>query len=104
MGWEQRGNHRYFYWSFRIGRRVHKAYSGRGEMVELTARFLAREHERRESVLAQVRSEKQAAENVDQAVGRFECVLDDELRRQLEEAGYRQHKRGEWRRRRVRKT
>ena len=104
MGWERRGNAEYYYRSYRYGGRVRKQYLGRGADAELLAALNSQEQHRKERVRREYRSERQRTHTVDEALDSFEAALSAELKRQLEQAGYRQHNRGEWRHRRVGKS
>jgi len=101
MGWERRGNAEYYYRSYRVGHRVRKEYLGRGTDTDLLATLASQERHRKERACAEFQRERQAADTINRAVDTFEAALKAELRRQLERAGFRQHNRGEWRRRRV---
>ena len=90
----------YYYRSRRAGRRVLKEYVGAGRLAELAAAVDARE-----------RAERRAAEDAERAAMRRMDAADAEVddlchrvellvRATLLAAGYHQHDRGAWRRRR----
>jgi hypothetical protein len=106
MGWEERRGHIYYYRKERQGRRVISNYCGRGELATLFAEVDLLDRQRRK----QNAMERQIARN------EFADLATDppELTRLLVEAraavaaalsaaGYHQHKRGEWRKRRAKK-
>ncbi len=97
MGWDCG---RYYTRSKKVNGRVVREYVGGGLVGELVARIDALERERRQLDAAALRAEKaeQAALAADVAAvfDRVELVA----RAALLAAGYRRHKRGEWRKRR----
>ena len=101
MSWQPRGGKLYYYRSLRIGGRVRCWYFGSGPAAELAATWeLLRRVERLEE-----QERQQAAlarqEAADAALARL-CEATTLLARAgLLAAGYHQHARGEWRRRRV---
>lgn len=101
MAWEtRRGRGRYYTRSRREGGRVVREYVGTGPLAELTAQVdaLARgERERRRAAEAGRREQHRELEAALQEL----CEGADALARAaLLLAGYRQHNRGEWRRKR----
>lgn len=103
MAWErrQRGG-RYYYRSVRRGGRVVKEYLGCGPAAELLADLDAQERQRRRQERdAERRSRKQRAE-AQAPLEEFILGVEALTRAALMEAGYHQHDRGEWRRRRER--
>src|SRR3954452_16432005 len=98
MPWKVRNGCRYYYRSIREGGRVRTEYVGAGpraEAAELIDRLEALGREREAEAW---RADREAldAEDLDQA-GRFGAV-ELVVRAALEAAGFRRHKRGEWRR------
>lgn len=102
VAWEERGGRRYYYRSRRVGGRVVKEYIGSGPGAELIAdaEEAARRSERarREAEKA----ERERLEAFDQEIAGACEAIELVARAALVDAGYRQHKRGEWRLRRVR--
>jgi hypothetical protein len=100
MGWE-RG--RYYTKSRKVNGRVVREYVGAGRVAELAAQLDALDRDQRESdadARRAVRAELDAlAEKLSDLNERCELLI----RATLVLAGYHQHKRGEWRKRRVRK-
>jgi hypothetical protein len=101
VAWQKRDGKLYFYRSVRIGGRVRCRYFGNGPVAELAAvedqihqLELLEARERRRAALARQRA-------ADAALDRL-CRMTSLLARAgLLAAGYRQHARGAWRRRRV---
>jgi hypothetical protein len=100
MPWKTIKRRAYYYRNRRVGGRVVSEYVGTGEVAELVARLDAAERAERDQARAGERADRERD-------GEVEGMLDDlvarargEAARMLEAAGYRQHKRGEWRRRR----
>jgi hypothetical protein len=97
MGWD-RG--RYYTRSKKVNGRVVREYVGTGRVAVLAAQLDAQERERRRLDALALRAEKAELDALDAGV---EALIDStELvaRAALLLAGYHQHKRGEWRKRR----
>lgn len=98
MAWERRNRRSYYYESRRVGGRVEKIYLGSGPVAAAAARGLqARRAELREGR----RAEREFRDQISAAQALFEQF--DRLASALAAAGmlidgFRQHKRGEWRR------
>jgi hypothetical protein len=97
MAWE-RG---YYYSVHKISGRVVREYVGAGRDAELVAQLDALERDRREQERADLRALKAEWEALDARVQELIEASDLLARAALVAAGYRQHKRGEWRRTRV---
>lgn len=102
MGWENGG--RYYTRSRKVGGCVLREYVGGGLIGALAAdqdaherRARAIEHERDARAFAQVRHQHRAA---DALLDALDTHCRELMRIALERAGYHQHERGEWRRRR----
>ncbi|HEY1376399.1 MAG TPA: hypothetical protein VGF55_06370 [Gemmataceae bacterium] len=99
MGWDKG---RYYSRSKKVNGQVVREYIGGGRVGELVAQMDALERERREVDAAARQAEKNElndlAATVAAAFDRAELVA----RAALLAAGYRRHKRGEWRKRRER--
>jgi hypothetical protein len=96
MAWE-RG---YYYRVRKEGGRVVREYFGKGEPAELMARIDAINRADREAERKTRRAEKAELEALDAGVKELDELADLLARAALLAAGYRQHKRGEWRRKR----
>ncbi len=101
MSWQSRGNKMYFYKSLRLNGRVRCWYFGSGPAAELAAtedqiHRLERQEARERLQAAQARQQA-----VDAALDRLCEVTALLARAALLAAGYHQHARGEWRKRRV---
>jgi hypothetical protein len=98
MGWDRRG---YYYRSRKVNGRVEREYIGTGQLAELVARMDALEREQREVERACCRAERAELEALDGPVNELNDLAELVARAALVAAGYRQHKRGPWRKRRV---
>ncbi len=100
MGWEQG---KYYTRSRKVNGRVVREYVGGGEVGALVAQFDAIERERRTYERECWRIEKEQIETLDEPVAKVCEMADLVAKAALVAAGFHQH-RGEWRRRRVKKT
>jgi hypothetical protein len=101
MSW-QRG--RYYVRSvWRDGRAVNE-YVGGGELGTVAAKCDVLERSRRQIEVAAWRDERERKGGIDGLMGEVCDLADVLLRVALAAAGYHQHDRGEWRKRRVRNT
>jgi hypothetical protein len=98
MGWDRRG---YYYRSEKVAGRVVREYIGTGRRAELEAWLDSLEREDREIERACRRAEKAELEALDDPVNELNDLAELVARAALVAAGYRQHKRGVWRKRRV---
>lgn len=98
MGWE-RG--RYYTRSRREGGRVVREYVGSGPDAALIARFDEMERDHRESERITARMEREELDALDAPLLALDDLADLLARAALLAAGYRQHHRGEWRKRRA---
>jgi hypothetical protein len=98
MGWERQG--RYYYRSRKVGGRVVRQYFGAGRGAELVAQMDALEREEREATRAARRAERAELEALEGALERMCQQAELLARAALVAAGFRQHKRGEWRKKR----
>ena len=96
MAWE-RG---YYYRSRKEGGRVVREYVGSGPLAELAAERDANEREQREAQRAALRAERAELTDLDAALGRVCQGADLLAKAALVASGFRQHKRGEWRKKR----
>jgi hypothetical protein len=97
MGWDKG---RYYTRSKKVNGRVVREYFGVGRVAELAAQVFAIERERRETERAFLREEKAELDALDADIKALTETTDLAARAALLAAGYRQHKRGEWRKRR----
>jgi hypothetical protein len=100
MAWEQRGDRTYYYRSVRSGTRVTKEYAGSGLMGVLGAEFDAEQREQRAYERERHARERAAWAALEQPARAVDDLADMLTAAALLAAGYRQHDRGEWRRRR----
>jgi hypothetical protein len=96
MPW--RGN--YYYRSERVNGRPRQVYVGSGVIAQLAAQLDVEEGDRRKLERAAADLEQAAAEAHDEDVELIERLTDALGRAALFAAGFRQHHRGAWRRRR----
>jgi hypothetical protein len=97
MGWD-RG--RYYTRSTKVNGRVVREYIGTGRAAERTAQLDALERERRRRHAGERRRHKEELSALDADLRALAELTDLAARAALLAAGYHQHKRGEWRRRR----
>jgi hypothetical protein len=98
MGWD-RG--RYYTRSKKVNGRVVREYIGTGSVAELIAQGDALARERRAAERAEEKAKRAELEALDAPLDELDKLADLLARAALVTAGFRQHKRGEWRRRRV---
>jgi hypothetical protein len=98
MGWD-RG--RYYTRSKKINGRVVREYIGTGEVAELVAQGDALERQQREDERAEEKAKRAELEALDAPLDELDKLADLLARAALVVAGFHQHKRGEWRKRRV---
>ncbi len=105
MGWESRARGgRYYTRSRKVAGRVVREYVGTGPIAELMAEMDAVERSRRMAEREALRAEREQAVSVEASVGALCEAADLMVRTALVLAGYHQHKRGEWRKRRASKA
>jgi hypothetical protein len=102
VAWEQRERGgRYYTRSRRVGERVLREYVGTGRLAELASAQDARDRAEREARAVAWGAQRQRLETTEAALGEL-CELGEAVARaNLLLAGYRRHRRGEWRKRRV---
>jgi hypothetical protein len=101
MGWD-RG--RYYTRSKKVNGRLVREYVGGGELAERAARVDAIERQRRENEAADRRAERDELAALDADLQALNETADLAARATLLAAGFQQHKRGEWRKKRVSHT
>jgi hypothetical protein len=103
VSWEtRRGRGRYYTRSRRAGGRIVRQYVGTGPVAELAAAADALRREGRRARAAALQAERARWEAARAALRRFAAGADLLTRAALLAAGYHQHDRGAWRRRRDR--
>src|SRR5262249_21954853 len=90
----------YYQRSFRREGRVVTQYLGRADRVEALVHQDAQRRARRQAQAADRRAEQAAWQQADAALARFCTLVDQLVRSALMAAGYHQHDRGPWRKRR----
>ncbi len=102
--WERRTRGGLYYTrSRKQGGRVVREYVGSGPLAELAAKTDAMKRRRREEQAKAWREERESLEALDRSVEELYEAAEVLARASLIAAGYRQHNRGEWRRKRGRK-
>jgi hypothetical protein len=101
MGWERRGNRRYYTRSHKVQGRVVREYVGTGLVAELAAREDEERRRQAAADAARVREEQHAWTAVANAQETLSRVAEGFVAAALVGAGYHRHARGAWRKRRV---
>jgi len=97
MPWETRkGKGRYYTHSTRVDGKVVRTYIGKGERAEKIADAV----EYRKAARKALVEEQRAPDHIDRIVDHLDDAVDSIFRQTLVDAGYHQHQRGEWRKRR----
>ena len=105
MAWEKRKRGGAYYTrSRKVDGRMVREYVGAGIRGEIAARMDAKERQRREEEAAAWREEQERLEELAGLVDELCEAVETVARATLLAAGFRQHKRGEWRGRRERGT
>jgi hypothetical protein len=100
MGWDKG---RYYTRSRKVNGRVVREYVGTGEVAEMAAEIDALGREGRALAAIQRRLDRAELDDLDDDVLALIDITDLLARAALAAAGYGQHHRGEWRKKRVRK-
>lgn len=101
MGWEKRERGELYYTrSRKANGQVEREYVGGGTVGEVAARMDAEERRRREEEAAAWREERERLEELADLVNELCEGVETLTRAALVAAGFRRHKRGEWRRQR----
>ena len=98
MGWDKGG--RYYTRSRRQNGRVVREYVGAGRAGHIVAQLDAVERQKRQAERACERGERREVEALDAPLAELCELADLVARAALAAAGYAQHNRGEWRKRR----
>ena len=101
MGLVFRNGRPYFYESEREGGRVTSKYRASGQDALLIAALVTDDREWKQFDRARERSERRELDDLEQALDEMAERARDLARDALSAAGYHQHHRGEWRKRRV---
>jgi hypothetical protein len=102
MGWDSGG--RYYTRSRKVNGRVVREYVGGGRIGQLAADLDARNRKRRQLEAAESRRAKVELDYRESQVKTLNDLVDRLARAALLAAGFHQHKRGDWRRRRGRNS
>lgn len=100
MAWETRRGRRYYYRASRVNGRVVKRYVGMGDLADLLGEFDADAAQRRQLEAEARRAERDELAALDGQVRTLGRLADALAAAALVLAGYHQHDRGEWRKRR----
>ena len=100
MGWDKGG--RYYTRSLREGGRVAREYVGRGAGAKLAARLDELERDQRRTAREVRRLDREQADALDAPLDDLNDAADLLVRAALLAAGFCQHNRGEWRKKRDR--
>lgn len=104
MGWEHRkGKGHYYVRKCRVKRQVLSHYIGTGLLGELAAAEGARRRVEREAAAKALKAERDRVETATMPLTEFFRVSDLLIQAALIQAGFYQHNRGEWRKRRCEK-
>ncbi|MBF6590684.1 MAG: hypothetical protein IVW57_09155 [Ktedonobacterales bacterium] len=102
MGWETRQHGgRYYTRSRKVNGRVVREYVGAGVVGELAAQRDELERAKRQAEAARLQRERAQLAERDALMRDYCQQVDALMRAELRAAGYHQHDRGEWRRRRA---
>jgi hypothetical protein len=99
MGWEKRGNGRYFYRKRREGRHVVSEYVGGGSDAELLSKLLGITSDKAMTERQALRKQREEIEALDAELERACSLVDALIEATLLANGFHKHK-GEWRRKR----
>ena len=102
MSWERRRNGRLYYYRARsVGGKIIKEYLGRGPKAEQAAREDAEKRAQREAHQQHQQQRRREYEAMQLALAALGTECQNLVRASLLNAGYHQHDRGEWRKRRA---
>lgn len=97
MPWDKRG---YYYRKKRIGRRVVSEYVGKGPGAALLASCDENERAGRLQERKAFQAMKREHDTLEENAAAFDAITTALMKQELEAAGYHQHARGQWRKRR----
>ncbi len=98
MGWDKDG--RYYTRSRREGGRVIREYVGSGPLAQLEAAYDRSQRQRKAAEYRTWQREQEQVRWLEQPLEELDALCSQLMRSTLEAAGYHQHDRGAWRRRR----
>lgn len=103
MAWERRDGcaGRYYTRSRKVNGRVVREYVGTGPVAEFSAAHDADERARRTAEAARARGERERLAREEEPVAALDAAVATLTKAALVLAGYHQHDRGEWRRRKA---
>ena len=105
MGWEtRRRGSSYYVRKERQRDRVVSHYIGGGAIGSLAALYDVREQDKRRRERKKERAERDRLAADDRTMEEFFAEVEETVRQVLEAAGYHQHNRGEWRKRRAKRA
>jgi hypothetical protein len=99
MGWDKG---RYYTRSYKVDGRVFREYLGRGRLAEIVADLDAQVREQRQWERSEIREKKNSIDAFEAELRNLDETAELVARAALQAAGYHQHKRGEWRKKRER--
>jgi hypothetical protein len=97
MGWDRRG---YYYRVRKVDGRVVREYVGARRIAELVSQMEGIERQKRDAKREAWRQERSELDSLEAQVESLDDLADLLARAAMLAAGYRQHHRGEWRRKR----
>jgi hypothetical protein len=100
MGWDKHGSRKYYTRTHRRNGKFVREHVGTGAFAEVIALGDALRRAKRKAIAAQQRQEQARWTAADEILRRFERLLDLITRAALSSAGYHQHARGQWRKKR----
>ena len=100
MGWKTINGRQYYYLSVRYGRMVRSEYGGGGEAGLLCALLQEDSRAERQERLDEEKATRERYDEVDRALDDLVKTAKAAAAEALKAAGYHQHHRGEWRRKR----
>jgi hypothetical protein len=101
MSWETRGNRRVYYRARCIRGKIVKEYFGHGAEAHAAAEEDARKRAERAAHLEARRERRREYEAAQVILATLSADCDNLVKASLVQAGFHQHKRGEWRKRRA---
>lgn len=97
MGWEKRGERKYYYRKRRVGERVVSEYVGTGRAIDLMAQLDVLEKDKAETERRVQRIGRQEVEALDKELGQVYALIEALTATTLRANGFHKH-RGQWRR------
>ena len=101
MSWETRGNRRVYYRARSIGGKVVKEYCGHGAEAHAAAEEDAQQRAEREARLEARDKRRRQYEAAQMTLAVLSTDCDNLVKASMVKAGFYQHRRGEWRKRRA---